>query len=331
MPSEPDGPARILVIKLSALGDIIQALGAMQAIRRHHRGAHITLLTTAPYAELARRSGCFDEVWLDPRPKPWQLAGWLGLVRRLRAGRFDRVYDLQRQERTAAYYHLLGRPKPEWIGIVRGCSHRFVDPGEPVPMTEIYAGMVALGGIGDVGPPDLSFLDADIDGFGIRAPFALLVPGSAAHRTVKRWPAERYAALAGDLAGRGITPVLIGGPSETEELGLIAAACPACRNPGLAAGLAEIATLARGARVAVGNDTGPTHIAAAAGCPTLALFGGASDPIVQRPPGPAVDVLYEDSLASLPLERVRGAMRALERAAPGDGAEAPAATQTGSR
>ena len=61
-------PSRILVIKLSAFGDFVLSIASFQAIRAHHPDAAITLLTTAPYRRMAEASGCFDSVWIDPRP-----------------------------------------------------------------------------------------------------------------------------------------------------------------------------------------------------------------------------------------------------------------------
>ena len=61
-------PNRILVIKLGALGNVILSLGPFAAIRRHHTNAHITLLTTAPYAAWLASSPYFDDVWIDERP-----------------------------------------------------------------------------------------------------------------------------------------------------------------------------------------------------------------------------------------------------------------------
>ena len=63
---------RVLVIKLGALGDVVQALGPFAAIRRNHPGAHVTLLTTAPYKAFLAASGWFDEIWIDDRPPPWR-------------------------------------------------------------------------------------------------------------------------------------------------------------------------------------------------------------------------------------------------------------------
>src|SRR5579884_2980362 len=106
-------PAKILVIKLSALGDIVQAMAPAAAIRAQHPQAEIVFLTTAPYAALARQAPYFDAVWIDERPRG--AAGLLRLRRRLRAAGFDRVYDLQTRPRTAVYFWLMrSRGRPEW-------------------------------------------------------------------------------------------------------------------------------------------------------------------------------------------------------------------------
>lgn len=109
---------RILVIKLSALGDFIQALGPMAAIRRHHQNAHITILTTKAFEKFARQCGYFDEIWIDERPKWLDLGGWLALRKKLNAGNFERVYDFQNNDRTNIYFSLLS-PKPQWVGTAR--------------------------------------------------------------------------------------------------------------------------------------------------------------------------------------------------------------------
>ena len=117
---------RILVIKLGALGDFLFAVGPMQAIRRHHRDADLVLLTRPAYRPLAAASGLFDEIWDDPAPRlnPVRMAG---LCPRLRHGRFERVYDLQTSDRSAAYFRLFWPgPVPEWSGKVAGASHRHV-------------------------------------------------------------------------------------------------------------------------------------------------------------------------------------------------------------
>jgi ADP-heptose:LPS heptosyltransferase len=300
----------LLVIKLSALGDVILSIGAFQAIREHHPEARLTLLTTEPYARLAEASGCFEEVWVDARPPIWRLDGWLALGRRLRRARFDLVYDLQRSERSGWYFRLAGRP--EWVGTVAGCAHRYVPTrGRALHIAEREAAQLAQAGIAPIAPPDLSFLQADIGRFGLSPPSALLVPGSAPHRPAKRWPAARFAALARALAARGVTPVLLGTRAEAAELAEIAAACPEARNLCGETGLEEMAALARAAALAVGNDTGPMHLIAAVGCPSLVLYSAASDPQRTAPRGKKIAILQEHALADLELDRVLAAIEPL--------------------
>ncbi len=297
----------ILVIKLSALGDFILSIGAFQAIRERHPTARLILLTTTPYQRLAEAMGCFDEVWIDDRPPLWRPDRWLALGRRLRRARFDRVYDLQRSDRSGWYFRLAGRP--DWVGSVAGCSYRYVMPQDRVlHIAEREAAQLALAGVGPIQAPDLSFLDADLGRFALSTPYALLAPGSAPHRPAKRWPAERFAALARELAARGTTPVLLGTKAEARELAAIARACPAARDLCGETGLEEIAALARGARLAVGNDTGPMHLIAAAGCPCVVLYSADSDPARTAPRGPQVAILQEESLENLELERVLAAL-----------------------
>ena len=302
-------PDRILVIKLSALGDFVVSLGAMQAIRRHHRDARITLLTTRAYAGLAEASGCFDQVWVDRRSPFWQVTSWLALARRLRGAGFDRVYDLQRSQRTGWYFRLFGHRKPEWIGIAPGASHRYLDPPRPTHIADRHAAMLALAGIEAVRPPDLAFLSAEVTRFGIGRPYALVAPGSSAHLPGKRWPSTRYAAVARWLTDRAIAPVLICGPAEQDVAEAIVQACPETHNP--ETNLNDIVELARGALCALGNDTGPMHLVAAANCPSLILFSGKTDPRLTSPRGAKVSTLREEFLSRLPVEAVLASLETL--------------------
>ncbi len=299
-------PRKILVIKLSSLGDFVQALGAFKAIRNYHGHDRLILLTTKPYVEPARGCGLFDEIWLDERPVWWRPDRWLRYRKRLRAAGIWRVYDLQRQDRTGWYFRLFRPRPPEWVGIVDGCSHRYIDPPRPMHIMERHKEMLALAGIEEVPAPDLSFMAAEVGRFALVAPFALLVPGSSPHRLVKRWPGESFIELARDLDGEGITPVLIGGAPEQDLIRSISAACPAARQ--VTTSLGELVGLAQGACVAVGNDTGPIHLIAAAGCPVVALFSRESHPVKARPAGPSVVVLQSARIADLPVSEVLGAI-----------------------
>jgi len=302
---------RILVIKLGALGDVVQATGPFAAIRAHHPDAHITLLTTAPYGDFLAASGWFDAIELDRRPGWRDPGGWLALGRRLRGGGYRRVYDLQTSGRSNLYYRLFwpGR-RPQWSGIARGCSHPHANRRrDDMHTIERQAEQLAMAGIAAVPPPSLDWVVADVGRFGLAAPYALLVAGGSPHRPEKRWPAGRFAQLARRLAARGVTPVLIGSRAEAEVNAMIASFCDAARDLTGATGFADIAVLARGAAAAVGNDTGPMHLIATAGAPSLALFSQFSDPALCAPRGADVQILRRPLLGDLEVDEVEAALR----------------------
>lgn len=299
---------RVLVIKLAALGDFAQAFGPFAAIRAHHPEARITLLTTKPYEPLARLAPWFDEVWADGRPDWTDIPAVLRLARRLRSARFDRVYDLQTSARSSRYRWFVGR-RAEWSGIAPGASHPHANLRRDFMHTvDRQREQLAMAGIRQFREPDLGWLDADLSRFGLPERFCLLVPGASPGRPLKRWPAERFGALA---AGLDVTAVVIGGPAEAPLAAAIAAAAPGARDLTGQTGFADIAALARRAAFCIGNDTGPTHLAAACGCPTLALFGEDSDPALCAPRGPHAAFLRHVPLAALDPAEVRAALARL--------------------
>jgi ADP-heptose:LPS heptosyltransferase len=301
---------RVLVIKHGALGDFVLATGPFKAIRAHHASDHLTLLTTPPFVGLGRACGWFDEVWTDTRPRLIPPSGWLELVRRLDGARFGRVYDLQTSGRTGWYFRLMRRPRPEWSGIARGCSHPHLNPDrDRMHTVERQAEQLRVAGIEHVPPPDLGWLDADVSHWSLPERYALLVPGGSADRPEKRWPVEGFIDLAGRLLGRGFVPVIVGTLPEREIAARIAASCPEALDLCEQTSLAELASLARRAAIAVGNDTGPMHVAASVGCPSVVLFSRASDPALCAPRGPSVTVLRRDDLAELRPETVAESCR----------------------
>jgi len=297
---------RILVIKLGALGDFAQAFGPFAAIRAHHPGAKITLLTTPPFAPLARQAPWFDQVWDNGRPRG--LSALWALARRLRAARFGRVYDLQTSGRSSRYRWLVGRGV-EWSGIAAGASHPHANPRRDFMHTvERQREQLAMAGISHFPAPALDWLDANITRFALPARFALLIPGASPGRPAKRWPVSHFAAL---VAALDVPAVILGGPAEASLGAAITQNCPSARDLTGKTSFADIAALARRAAFCIGNDTGPAHLAAVAGCPTLALFGEDSDPALCAPRGPCVAVLRHQPLATLQLPAVQAALQEL--------------------
>lgn len=317
---------KVLVIKLSALGDFVLALAAMKHIREAHPKAHITLLTTPPFEALARACPYFDGVETDGKPEG--LSAWLDLRRRLKAERYDRVYDLQTSAASERIFHLLRPFPPEWSGVAFGCALPHRNPAKDSLHTlERQADQLKAAGIWpdapttplSAPPPDLSWIGGTARDRRRAAdrPFVMLIPGGSAHRMDKRWPADAYGRLARRLHDRGYDILVIGGPQESDLGREIQRHVPQARDLTGRTDFAKVAQFGAEAALVVGNDTGPLHLAAAAGAPTVVLFSKASDPALSAPRGHVI-VVQADDLATLEpatVERAADSLLPLEGAA----------------
>ncbi len=294
---------RVLVIRLSSLGDVVLSFPAFAAIRAHHPGDHVTALTTPPYAALLRDSPWFDAVRTDARPGWSDLSG-LWRLRRQLAGH-DIVYDLQTSSRSSRYFLLAGRPA--WSGIARGCSLPDADTGRNGLHTVArQRGQLAAAGVGAA--------EVELDWLRRRGPvlaerYALLVPGtSSAHGNAKRWPLPRFAALAVELAAVGVRPVVVGTAAEACDAASILQACPSALDLTGRTSIEELAGLACRAAFAVGGDTGPIQLAGMMGCRVLALFSRTSDPRLASPVG-EVRLLHVPGLEAISLADAMAELR----------------------
>lgn len=301
---------RILVIKLGALGDVVQALGPMAAIRAYHQGAHITTLTTAPFEQLITSAGVCDDIWIDQKPRALDLGGWLALRKRLRAAGFSRVYDLQTSDRSSGYYRLFWPgPFPEWSGIATGCSHPHTNPERDAMHTlDRQAEQLKMAGIAHTPVTDLSPVISDLSSFDLPENFCLIIPGGAGHRPEKRWPQASYQQLIKRLDRGATTPVICGGPDEQALGEELAGNCKTAINLCGKTSLEDLVALAKQARFAIGNDSGPMHIAAFAGTPSVVLYSHASDPALCAQRGSNVTILRRPSLTEVGIDEVCAAL-----------------------
>ena len=319
---------RILVIKLSALGDFVLALAAMKKIREAHKRAHITLLTTPPFEALARSCPYFNAVETDGKPDG--IWAWLALRGRIKRARYDRVYDLQTSSASGRIFHLLQPFAPEWSGNALGCSlpHRNRNR-DRMHTLERQADQLKEAGIwpdapvepGSAPPPDLSWIlrkapqERPVAG-GVKArPYVMFIPGGSAHRLDKRWPVEKFGELGKLLYAKGFDIVVVGGPQESALARKIQTYVGKARDLTGRTDFASVALIGAKAALVVGNDTGPLHLAAATGAPTIVLFSDASNPVLSAPRG-HVAVLQGQKLSELAVSTVAQAANAL---APGPG------------
>jgi ADP-heptose:LPS heptosyltransferase len=291
-PNPGDTLRRVLVIKLGAMGDFMQALGAMRVVRATHPSARITLLTTEPFEAFAKACPYFDIVEADGRPR--DIKGRTDLIRRLRAANYDMVYDFQNNDRTAQYFVGLTGKKPLWSGAAKGASHQHINP-ERAEMHNFdrLAEQLVHAGLGPKPPGDPTgwFIGQDLTPsldwirpafrdpprfqpafFGLNGPYALIIPGSSAEHPEKRWPVDRFIGLSSWFAGGGVTPVIVGGKAEGDIGIQIQRKEPRAKSIIGRTDLFQLATLSERALLAIGGDTGPMHLAAAARAPGICLF-----------------------------------------------------------
>jgi ADP-heptose:LPS heptosyltransferase len=268
---------RILVIKHGALGDVVLAFPAFAAIRAAHGQAKIALLTTAPFADFLKASPWFDEVMVDGKPEPWDVPGLLRLRRQLLG--YDLVYDLQTSSRSTRYFSLAG--KPAWSGIAPGCAFPQTDPKRDSMHTrERLADQLRIAGIPALPPPDLAWLRRETPKFRLPAGYVVLVPGASPHRPEKKWPEQKFGALAAQLP---IPSVIVGSAAEAPLGSVIKSFAHKAIDLTGRTDLPELAAVISRATLAIGNDTGPMHLAAALGVPSVVLFSAASDPALTAP------------------------------------------------
>jgi ADP-heptose:LPS heptosyltransferase len=301
-PNPGDTLRRVLIIKLGAMGDFMQALGAFRVVRATHPSARITLLTTEPFEAFAKACPYFDIVEADGRPR--DLKGRSDLIRRLRSASYDMVYDFQNNDRTAQYYLGMTGKKPLWSGHAKGASHQHMNPDRAnMHNFDRLAEQLRHAGLGPkpAGDPSGWVTGCDVlpsldwvrpafrdpprfqpAFFGLHGPYALLIPGSSAEHPEKRWPVERFVAIAKWLADGAITPVVLGGKDEGDIGSQIVRREPRARNLVGRTDLFQLATLAQGARLTIGGDTGPMHLAAAARAPGVCLFAQDWTPTMEQ-------------------------------------------------
>ncbi len=289
--------SRVLVIKLGSLAEFVLSLPAMKRVRESHPTAQITLLTMPAFAELARASRYFNHVEPSGDLKGFGAATRLG--RWIRSSKFDRVYDLESSHHTRRVFNSMWPGRPEWSGDARGASHRWATKGrQKMHVLERQADQLKSAGIwpdaptapGEASPPDLSWIlrrapeARPVAGAAAPKPYVLLAPGGVS-RSQELWPTENYAELARRLYDKGLDVMVIGSPEESAMARAIQRSAPRARDLTGRADFAQVAMLGAKAALAVGNSSGATHLMAAAGAPTVALFGGGADPEISGPRG----------------------------------------------
>lgn len=271
--SAPVAPeARALCVRRGGLGDTLLVIPILRAMRAVRAGAWLTFAGVSEYAELLCRYGAADEAWSSERLESWALRG------EGEAG--------ARARRVLQAFSWIVADDPALAAAASpSCRVDVFDPvlgsDPPVPAASQLLARAGLAGdaapVFPLRPPDP----------GPGAPCVLHV-GSGSAR--KCWPRARLTGLARALAQRGPL-VVLAGPAEVERGWLDG--WPGGVAPVVPQSIGALADVLAGARVFVGHDSGPAHLAAALGVPVVALFS-TTDPRVWAPHRATVFRLADD-------------------------------------
>lgn len=329
MSAAPHAPRRILIVRLSALGDIVMASGLIPALKTLYPDAELSWVCEPGCVPLLQHNPRLQQVIVWPRGE-WQalfkakryLALWRAICAfraRLRAEQFDLVLDGQGLLKSGLIAWLTGAPRRVSI-IAREGSHRLVHevvtppPGADPVMGSEYRYLAHY-----LGAPPGSFVHDLAVGAAAQARAgaalhaaqqsargatfakrALVVLAPFTTRPQKHWVETNWSALGTQLLERGLQPVVLGGPADREAAERICAGHPGLLNLAGQLKLDESVALIAGAQLLVGVDTGLTHMGSALRIPTVALFGSTCP--YRQGPTPRTRVLY-DALPCSPCRR----------------------------
>lgn len=294
---------RIAIVRLSALGDVINTLPVLKPLREALPSAEIYWIAEDGPAELLSHQE-LDGVVTVPRRR-WQkllrkvvdlprvLSEFGSLRSELRSKGFTLALDFHGNLRSGVIAYLTGAPvrvgysapfSREWNWLFT--TTRVELPNEALHRVERH--LALLRGL-SIEPaysrpslrlPEEAVLRARQWAEGLRRPIIAIHPGTSPFGSYKQWSVEKYSRLVSELSGQGYTVVLTWGTGELDEAKRIASAggvlAPKTPTPTALAGLlAEV-------DLAVGADTGPLHLASILGVPVVALFGP-KDPRIYAP------------------------------------------------
>ena len=331
----PTSGGRFLLVRLSALGDVLHALEALEALRARRPDARIDWIVEEGSAPLLVGHPAIDRIhavprarWRAARRRPWR---WPSvafeaarLVARLWSAHYDVALDVQGNLKSGFWSLFSGAPARfglrtnevrEGNGFL---TNRHVRPGGGSVHHADLALDVVAAAVGrapaDTRPARLprsvaarAWTDGALSAHGLGGvDFAILHPGTSDFGAFKRWPAERFGRLARRLRDDGLHTVVTVGPGEAAlgtEIARIAGEGAVVLSPPDLPALAELISRAR---VHVAADTGPLHLAAAHGVPVVALFGPKDaaiyGPRAARSRPAAVAVVTRDDVPCRPCE-----------------------------
>lgn len=297
---------RVLILRLDHLGDVLFATPALRALRAGLPEAHLTLLVRPEAAPLVRAGDLVDEV--RSFPAPWfarparrvALREWVALCRWMAAADFDAALDLRGDVRHLSCMALARVPVR--LGYPRTGGGFWLSHAVPYRAThevernvDLVRVLVPAATAGELAAPAIepaaaAWAEAVLreSGLDARRPLVLVHPGAG--YPSKRWEAAALAhTLERCLAPGDLQAVLVGGPDDVPEALARRVAIPSLAGRTSLAGLRAL--LGRAAAY-LGHDSGPSHLAVAAGVPSVLLYAGVNELAEWGPWGGVVRIFH---------------------------------------
>ena len=272
---------KILIVRLGALGDVVHTVPAAAALRRAYPDARIDWVVDARHAAFARLVTSLDRVVALEHPT---LGAWLQLLQTLRPARYDVALDFQGLMKSAVIARASGARRVAGFSIwhlrEKGARPFYSDVGDGRDAAHVIQKNLKLLSVVGVDTAAVEFPLSHSPSAVVEAvrhqasgrPIALVNPGAAWPN--KRWPASRFGEVAAFLKEvRGLDPFVLWGPSERPLAEDVVSASGGSARIAPATSTTDLVELSRAAALMVSGDTGPLHIAAAAGTPVVAIFG----------------------------------------------------------
>lgn len=282
--------SNILIVKLSAIGDVIHALPVASALKQLYPQCRLTWIVEKPACDLLTNHSYIDEIIVFEKAKYKSFWGLLQhgneLAKQLKTKKFDLAIDLQGLFKSAAISWLSGAKERLVYCNARELSHlvgkRVCGSFSQEHVVERYLDVVRYLGA-TIKKPDfcLTITEAEAElaikiaakaGLDVNQAYVVLAPGT--NWPNKCWPLAHFSDLANKLTANQLIPVIVGGPSDQHLAAEISAHTniPPIDLTGKTS-LKQLAFIIQQARAFVGGDTGPMHLAAAVQTPVVALFG----------------------------------------------------------
>jgi ADP-heptose:LPS heptosyltransferase len=325
----PLDPKNILVIHFGQLGDVILGLPALDALRAHFPYARMTMLTGTPADQVARLAGLADRVVgvnrhaLKAAPKLRAVRDIARLALEIRRARYDTVVDFHAFYETGLLARFSGasrRVGPRRENRSLSFAYTVTAPPEDrsAHLVDRYLAIATAAGAPGrtreprITPPHEDEAEAArrlaaIFPAGDDRPLVGLNPGAGFE--ARKWPRDRFEALGRALAREGARIVVFAGPEEPGLGARIASEVGESASGLEGLTLGQLAAVMRRCALVVSNDTGPAHIAAATGTPTLVLMPGNAGPSPFAVRGERNRLIYAENVAAITVDEALEAAR----------------------